>query len=112
VVALSLHCSCWLACAGLAAWGRPDVVADPAWIWMLCIAAATVGFLLFNWPPAKIFMGDVGSTYLAFMIFALALFSVQAGWLSCAAWLVLAVVFATDATVTLLTCMARGERWL
>lgn len=69
------------------------------------------GFLLLNWPPAKIFMGDVGSTWLAFMIFALALLSVQAGWLSYATWLVLAAVFVTDATVTLLTRLLRGERW-
>src|SRR3546814_11087610 len=75
--------------------------------WMLCVAAATVGFLLLNWPPANIFMGDVGSTWLAFMVFALALLSVQAGWLSYAAWLVLAAVFVTDATVTLLTRMLR-----
>src|SRR3546814_15076754 len=45
------------------------------------------------------------------MVFALALLSVQAGWLSYAAWLVLAAVFVTDATVTLLTRMLRGERW-
>lgn len=97
--------------AGLAAWGWPDVVADPVWVWMLCITAATVGFLPLNWPPAKIFMGDVGSTYLAFMIFALALVSVQADWLNYAVWLVLAAVFITDATVTLITRMATGEHW-
>ena len=78
---------------------------------MACVAAATAGFLLLNWPRAKIFMGDVGSTWLAFLIFALALLSIQAGWLSYASWQVLAAVFVTDATVTLLTRMARGERW-
>jgi Fuc2NAc and GlcNAc transferase len=69
------------------------------------------GSVELKWPPAKIFMGDVGSTWLAFMIFALALLSVQAGWLSYATWLVLAAVFVTDATVTLLTRLLRGERW-
>ena len=78
---------------------------------MLCVAAATVGFLLLNWPPAKIFMGDVGSTWLAFMVFALALLSVQAGWLNYATCLVLAAVFVTDATVTLLTRLLRRGRW-
>ena len=63
------------------------------------------------WPPAKIFMGDVGSTWLGFMLFALALLSVQACWLSYATWLVLAAVFVADATVTLLTRLLRGERW-
>ena len=78
---------------------------------MLYVAAATVGFLLLNWPPAKIFMGDVSSTWLAFMVFALALLSIQAGWLSHAVWLVLAAVLVTDATVTLLTRKLHGERW-
>jgi Fuc2NAc and GlcNAc transferase len=100
-----------LAGAVMAMWAVPEAVHSPIWMWMLCTAAATVGFLLLNWPPAKIFMGDVGSTWLAFMVFALALLSVQAGWLSYAVWLVLAAVFVTDATITLLTRMLRGERW-
>ncbi|MCG9033001.1 MraY family glycosyltransferase [Laribacter hongkongensis] len=95
----------------MAVWAVPEVVQSPIWMWMLCVTAATVGFLLLNWPPAKIFMGDVGSTWLAFVVFALALLSVQAGWLSYAVWLVLAAVFVTDATVTLLTRILRGERW-
>lgn len=97
--------------AVLSAWVNAEVMSSPVWMLMLCVVAATVGFLLLNWPPAKIFMGDVGSTWLAFMVFALALLSVQAGWLSYAVWLVLAAVFVTDATVTLLTRMLRGERW-
>ena len=100
-----------LAGGAMAMWAEPQAVHSPVWMWMLCVAAATVGFLLLNWPPAKIFMGDVGSTWLAFMVFALALLCVQAGWLSYPAWLVLAAVFVTDATVTLLTRMLRGERW-
>lgn len=97
--------------AALAAWANANVISSPVWMLMLCVAAATVGFLLLNWPPAKIFMGDVGSTWLAFMVFALALLSVQAGWLSYAAWMVLAAVFVTDATVALLTRLLRGDRW-
>lgn len=100
-----------LAGAGLALWRSDAVATDPVWMLMLCCAAAVFGFLLLNWPPARIFMGDVGSTWLAFMLFALALLSVQSGWLNYAAWLVLAAVFVTDATVTLLTRLARGERW-
>lgn len=100
-----------LAGVAMAVWAVPEAVNSPVWMWMLCVAAATVGFLLLNWPPAKIFMGDVGSTWLAFMVFALALLSVQAGWLSYTVWLVLAAVFVTDASVTLLTRMLRGQRW-
>ena len=100
-----------LGSAALSAWVNAEVMSSPVWMLMLCVAAATVGFLLLNWSPAKIFMGDVGSTWLAFMVFALALLSVQSGWLSYANWLVLAAVFVTDATVTLLTRLLRGERW-
>ncbi|MFZ5697471.1 MAG: glycosyl transferase family 4 [Pseudomonadota bacterium] len=78
-------------------------------IWMLAVAAATLGFLLRNWPPARIFMGDVGSTWLGFMIYAFALGSVAAGWLTYTAWLVLGALFATDATVTLLRRIVSGR---
>ena len=64
----------------------------------LIVASATLGFLILNWPPAKIFMGDVGSTWLAFMIAAFALLAP----LSCITWLILAAVFVTDASFTLL----------
>jgi Fuc2NAc and GlcNAc transferase len=97
--------------AALAAWFNTDAMTSPVWMLILCIAMATVGFLFLNWAPAKIFMGDVGSNWLAFTIFAVALITSQTGWLSYAAWLILAAVFVTDATVTLLTRMARGDRW-
>ncbi|CAI2717077.1 UDP-N-acetylmuramyl pentapeptide phosphotransferase/UDP-N-acetylglucosamine-1-phosphate transferase [Nitrospina watsonii] len=97
--------------AGLSVGFFPEVLHNSVCLLMLGIVAATVGFLLFNWPPAKIFMGDCGSTWLAFMIYALALLSIQAGWLSYAVWLVLGAVFVTDATVTLVTRILCGERW-
>ncbi len=97
--------------AALALFAQPDVIHSAVWWLMLCVVSATLGFLLLNWPPARIFMGDVGSTWLAFVIFALALLSIQSGWLSYAAWAILAALFVSDATVTLLTRMARGERW-
>jgi len=34
----------------------------------LALVAAALGFLIFNWPPAKIFMGDVGSGFVGFII--------------------------------------------
>lgn len=95
----------------LGVWFHPGAADAAGWLWMLAVAAATLGFLLFNWPPARIFMGDVGSTYLAFMIFALALLSVREGWLTYPVWLVLGTVFVADASVTLLRRMLAGERW-
>lgn len=103
---------CMLATAALLAIEtRPSAVTDPAWIFMLAVIAALAGFLLLNWPPAKIFMGDVGSTWLAFIIFAIGLISVQNGWLHYATWLVLGALFVVDATMTLITRILQGERW-
>ena len=75
------------------------------------VAAAATGFLGWNWPPARIFMGDVGSGFLGFIFGALALFAGRSGALPLALALMLAGVFALDATVTLLRRMARGEHW-
>lgn len=72
------------------------------------LALAVLGFLVWNWPPAKIFMGDVGSAFLGFVFAALALF---AGGLSLWGWLILLGVFIVDATWTLLRRVLRGERW-
>lgn len=78
---------------------------------MLCLACAVAGFLALNWPPARIFMGDVGSTWTGFMILALAALTVRAGWLGAAQWLVLGAAFVSDATVTLCVRVLRRERW-
>lgn len=95
----------------LAAIQQSEVVGFATWLWMMAIAAAAVGFLKLNWPPARIFMGDVGSTYLAYMIFAFTLVTVREGWLSFTAWSILGAVFITDATLTLLKRVFTGERW-
>jgi Fuc2NAc and GlcNAc transferase len=97
--------------AMLAATGMPDAVHQPLFTLLLTIAAATLGFLLLNWAPARIFMGDVGSTWLAFMIFALAILTVRAGWMNFGSWLILGAIFVTDTTVTLLVRIRNGERW-
>ncbi|CAN0617647.1 Fuc2NAc and GlcNAc transferase [Burkholderia multivorans] len=95
----------------LALCAHPASFATPAWWYMAWIAAACLGFLVVNWAPARIFMGDVGSTYLAFAMFALAMATVHAGWLNYPAWLILAALFVCDATMTLLQRMGTGQRW-
>lgn len=80
------------------------------WIVPLVLASATLGFLVWNWPPAKIFMGDVGSGFLGLM---LAVLSLQAGWTANRlfwSWVILFGVFVVDSTVTLIRRMAHGER--
>jgi Fuc2NAc and GlcNAc transferase len=75
------------------------------------LAASAAGFLGWNWPPARIFMGDVGSGFLGFSFGALALASDRSGALPLELWLLLLGIFVFDATVTLLRRMSRGERW-
>jgi Fuc2NAc and GlcNAc transferase len=89
---------------------QPGAIGDPLWWTMAITATATVAFLSFNWPPAKIFMGDIGSTFLGFMIFAIAAMTIHAGWMTLPQWAILAVLFAADATVTLITRLLRGQR--
>jgi Fuc2NAc and GlcNAc transferase len=79
---------------------------------MCCLAAATLGCLVWNWPPARIFMGDVGSGFLGFMVTALAIAACQRGSIPIEVLPILGGVFLVDATVTLLRRLVRGDRWL
>jgi len=75
------------------------------------VAGASLGFLYWNWAPARIFMGDVGSGLLGFLFAALALLSDRSGGPGVMVWLMLGGVFIVDATLTLLRRMLAGERW-
>jgi Fuc2NAc and GlcNAc transferase len=76
-----------------------------------CIfCAASAGFLIWNWPPAKIFMGDVGSGYLGYMIAVLAMAATRDNPVAVWVWLILGGAFFVDATVTLARRSFRGER--
>jgi Fuc2NAc and GlcNAc transferase len=74
------------------------------------VGAACAGFLLWNWPPAKIFMGDVGSGFLGFVFGALALYSHQMSILDIYVWMILLGVFIVDATMTLLRRLLRRQK--
>lgn len=67
----------------------------------LFLAAATAGFLFLNWQPAKIFMGDLGSSILGFTIAIFAIYCQNIGKSSIILWLMLTSVFWFDATITL-----------
>jgi Fuc2NAc and GlcNAc transferase len=73
-------------------------------------AAACAGFLLWNWPPASIFLGDVGSGYLGYAIVVLALSASRDSPVALWVWLILGGAFFVDATVTLVRRLLRGER--
>jgi len=85
--------------------GARDVTAA-SWVFAL----ASLGFLFWNWPPAKIFLGDVGSGYLGYVIAVLALAATRSDPAALWAWLILGGVFFVDATMTLLWRLLRRER--
>ncbi|QCY13775.1 glycosyltransferase family 4 protein [Pseudomonas sp. MPC6] len=74
------------------------------------LAMAVGGFLFWNFPPARIFMGDAGSGFLGVVIGAI---SIQAAWAAPQllwAWLILLGVFVVDATFTLIRRLIRGDK--
>ena len=75
------------------------------------LLAAGAGFLCWNWPPAKIFLGDVGSSFIGFVLGVLALISMHDGSLTVWTWFILLGVFVVDATLTLLVRLLRGDNW-
>lgn len=85
--------------------GHPGLAMAP-----LVLAAAAAGFLLWNFPPARIFMGDAGSGFLGIVLGVL---SLQAAWQAPQllwSWLILLGAFVVDATLTLLRRLLRGEK--
>ncbi|MGQ0558836.1 MAG: MraY family glycosyltransferase [Sphingosinicella sp.] len=83
----------------------PEVLLPP-----LILAASALGFLWWNWPPARVFMGDVSSGFLGLALGSLTLAAGQQAPRLAAAWIALAAVFIADATVTLARRLLRGER--
>ncbi|KGF66197.1 MraY family glycosyltransferase [Pseudomonas lutea] len=80
-------------------------------MWLpVLLACAVAGFLIWNFPPARIFMGDAGSGFLGIMLGCL---SLQGAWISSQflwVWLILLGVFIVDATVTLIRRLIRGDK--
>ena len=76
----------------------------------IVIGAASAGFLVWNWPPARTFMGDVGSGYLGFVFAVLGVASGAHSGSALCSCLILAGVFVVDSTFTLIRRFMRGER--
>ncbi|VVN15731.1 putative undecaprenyl-phosphate N-acetylglucosaminyl 1-phosphate transferase [Pseudomonas fluorescens] len=105
IASVEALCVCLSAC--LLYW----ITGVPALIWgPLILAMAVLGFLYWNFPPARIFMGDAGSGFLGV---ALGVLSLQAAWQSSQlfwGWLILLGAFIVDATFTLLRRLIRGDK--
>jgi len=105
IASVEAICVCLGACLLYWVSGATDLVWAP-----LLLAVSVVGFLFWNFPPARIFMGDAGSGFLGIVLGGL---SLQAAWVSADllwGWLILLGVFIVDATFTLFRRLLRGDK--
>ena len=100
---------CILACGSAALLSWADGGAAGYALFCLLLAAGHLGFLGWNWPPARLFMGDAGSVPTGFLLAGLALLGWIEGQLNPLCWLILLAAFVTDATWTLVWRMASGQ---
>jgi Fuc2NAc and GlcNAc transferase len=78
---------------------------------MFCLVSATSGFLYWNWSPAKIFMGDVGSCSIGFFFGLFSIYTAKEGIVPISIWLILLAPFIGDATFTLIKRLINKEKW-
>jgi len=105
IASVEAICACLGACLLYWLGGFESLILAP-----LVLAMAVAGFLYWNFPPARIFMGDAGSGFLGIILGVL---SLQAAWSSPKllwVWLILLGVFIVDATLTLLRRLLRGDK--
>lgn len=105
IASVEAICTCLGACLLYWLGGFEALIMAP-----LVLAIAVAGFLYWNFPPARIFMGDAGSGFLGI---TLGLLSLQAAWTSPKliwGWLILLGAFIVDATVTLIRRLLRGDK--
>lgn len=91
----------------LVAFGMLLVVHNPS---LLILIFAVTGFLIWNWPKAKIFMGDIGSTQLGYILLILAIYFNNHLSFNFLGWLMLTSLFWVDATFTLLKRWRNNEK--
>jgi UDP-N-acetylmuramyl pentapeptide phosphotransferase/UDP-N-acetylglucosamine-1-phosphate transferase len=76
----------------------------------LLTVGATAGFLIYNRPPARIFMGDAGSTLLGFLAGSLSVLGIKRGLFDFWVPVLIFSPFIVDATTTLFRRLLRGEK--
>jgi glycosyltransferase WbpL len=78
---------------------------------LYCFIAVLAGFLIWNFPIARVFMGDVGSAFLGFLLGLLALWSHSLNGPGIAVWMILLGLFISDSSYTLIVRVVTGQRW-
>ena len=75
------------------------------------LAAACLAFLIFNWPPARIFMGDAGSLFLGFTFSVLILYGMEQAIITVWQWLIVFSYFVFDTGMTLFLRIIKVRKW-
>lgn len=77
----------------------------------LILIGSLLGFLVYNFPPARLFMGDIGSATLGLLVFCIALLAQQQLHIPIIYWFMLNALFLFDATITLIRRFLKKEKW-
>ncbi|MEK7358632.1 MAG: glycosyltransferase family 4 protein [Bdellovibrionota bacterium] len=93
--------------AAFFSWEKSELFGAQAY---LLLATGAAGFLWWNWSPARIFLGDVGSGFFGFFFGMLAIFSASSGVLQVGISLILHATFLADTIYTLVRRIAQGEK--
>jgi Fuc2NAc and GlcNAc transferase len=105
IASVETVCVCVSACIVYWLSGHSELIWAP-----LLLSMSALGFLYWNFPPARIFMGDAGSGFLGIVM---GILSLQAAWTTPTflwVWLILMGVFIVDATFTLSRRLVRGDK--
>lgn len=78
-------------------------------LWLL--AAANIGFIVFNWPPAKMFLGDSGTSFVSYIFSAVLLVSLWNNAVSIWVWLIVFGCYLADTTTTTVTRALTVSQW-
>ena len=105
----ALRLSLWRATAGsTGAWLVPEIAALTGMPTLWPLVGALLGFLLWNWSPAKVFMGDVGSTFLGAVFAGVVL--QQTSFSAALAFLLVATPLLADACLCVPRRLFAGQR--
>ena len=78
---------------------------------LILLVASLAGFLIYNWPPARVFMGDSGAGFIGYILAVIALYSVSEGMLNFWTWIILMGYFVADTTTTMVIKIATVPGW-
>ncbi len=78
---------------------------------MLTLSSASLGFLYWNFPRAKLFMGDAGSLFIGITLATLMVWTAYNDMTTACIWLIILTSFIVDASYTLLTRLTTGQKF-